>query len=197
MSNAPMMKSTSLREQKPLVAIAGIYGSYASDAVREYFGDDAALIEAKNFIEAVNKVKEGIARYCLLPIKNSIIGKISEAVKAVEGSELEQIGICRLEIRHCLAGIYNSHLTLIKEVVSHPAAIMQCSNFLESLGQVRFTDASDTATALQIVLAKGDPATACIVSHGFAERSGAKILAENIANHEVNWTQFEIFKLPE
>ena len=97
-----------------------------------------------------------------------------------------------LPVRHCLLGVPGSVREEIKSVISHPQALLQCSDYIERrhYDTVEF---GNTALAAGKVKEDADPSVAAIASRETAEIMGLDILDENIQDSGINTTRFAVF----
>jgi chorismate mutase/prephenate dehydratase len=146
----------------------------------------------RSFAEALEGVEAGEAGYAVLPIENTTAGSINQTYDLLRGTELGIVGEEVLRIRHCLLGPEGAELESVERILSHPQALIQCSRFLADLHDVDQVAFNDTAAAARTVSSAGDSTQAAIASAEAGERFGLKILAEDIADQEENWTRFVV-----
>jgi len=173
------------------VAFQGEPGAYSEMAVCKHFGVKAQPIPCKSFNDVFKKVNSGIVDYGVLPIENSIEGSVNQVYDLLLTSDLMICGEVVLKIEHCLIGNPNSDLNYVKRVYSHPQALAQCSEFLESL-KCEVIPTYDTAGSVKIVKERGLTDEAAIANEKTAEIYGMKILARNISNSPYNYTRFVV-----
>ena len=117
----------------PKVAIQGEEGSFSEEAGIKYWGNSVVFIPKINSDEVIDAVEEGKADYGLLPVENSLIGSISTTYDLLLESHLPIIGEIITPISHYLLSIKKVPLSNIRKIYSHPAALSQCSSFLQGL----------------------------------------------------------------
>jgi chorismate mutase/prephenate dehydratase len=177
------------------VAFQGEEGSYSSMAARKYFATRSSEMEflgRRSFAEALDAVERGDAGYAVLPIENTTAGSINQTYDLLRGTELGIVGEEILRIRHCLLGLEGAGVTGVRRILSHPQALLQCSRFLTEIPDVDQVAYNDTAAAARTVAAAGETAQAAIASAEAGERFGLRILAEDIADQDENWTRFVV-----
>jgi prephenate dehydratase len=136
-------------------------------------------------------VKSGDARYAMIPIENSVAGRVADIHHLLPRAGLHIVGEHFLRVRHQLMGLPNASLATVKKALSHTQALGQCRNTLRKLNLVPVPEA-DTAGSARMVAEAGDPALAAIASSLAAEIYGLKILAADIEDEQHNTTRFVI-----
>jgi len=129
-----------------------------------------------------NKVKMGI-----IPIENSLTGRIGESTELIINSKLK---ICKeglLPIVHCLISKNNTSIIKIKKIYAHPEALSQCKNFLKSI-KCEAISWYDGAAAADIV--KNEKNTALIASKKVADIHSLRIIKRNIQDLKNDITRF-------
>ena len=110
-------------------------------------------------LEALNA---GEVDYAVLPIENSIAGSINESYDLLAKMGLSLVGEEFQPIAHCLIGAANVAVSDIRRVYSHPVALAQCGEFLETLEDCHVEAFADTAMSVEKVKNDGDPTQAAI-----------------------------------
>lgn len=176
------------------IAIQGIKGSNHHQVVREYFGDDTALLECFTFHELVDQLLQGKADKGVMAIENSIAGSIIPNYALVYQNNLHIIGEHYLNIHHHLMCLPGQTLDDIKEVRSHPMALLQCREYLKTQKHIKMVEDFDTAdTARQIQENKWN-GIAAIAPAVAADLYGLEILASDIQTIKNNATRFIVIK---
>jgi prephenate dehydratase len=142
-----------------------------------------------SFEEAFAAVREGKARLAMIPIDNSIAGRVADIHHILPHSGLHIVGEHFQRVEHCLLALKSAKTEDLTEAHSHVHALGQCRKALKALGLNAVVHA-DTAGAAQDVAAWGDPTKAAISSSLAAEIYGLKILKRNIEDAEHNTTRF-------
>lgn len=172
------------------VAIQGIAGSYSDAAVDLFLEAGAERVCFDSFSSALNAVAEGSADYAVIPVHNSLAGRLSEVSRLIIECGLKKQGLEPLPVRHVLAAAPGAHLDEIRSVVSHKVALLQCRKFLSSQPGVRTRSAPDTASSVREVVNNGDRTSAAIGSKRAAEIYGAEVILERVADADTNITTF-------
>src|SRR6202012_3628862 len=125
----------------------------------------------------------------MIPIENSVAGRVSDIHHLMPTAGLHIIAESFLPIRNQLLGPKGATLEGIKTVESHIMALGQCRNYIRKLG-VKAVVAADTAGAAKEVAEAGDPTRGAIASMLAAEIYGLDILARNIEDASHSTTRF-------
>lgn len=173
-----------------VVAIQGISGSYSEQATRRILGNDAAILECRDFEKTFSAVTSRRAEFAVVPVENKIVGEIKTAVDLLRASRLRILDRVELEVRHVLAGTPDAEFAKLTTVRSHIEALKQCRRFfIENTHLVQVIGA-DTASSIRRIIDEKNRMHAAIGSRRASEIYGAKVLKENIADDAENWTTF-------
>jgi prephenate dehydratase len=176
--------------QPMTIAFQGEPGANSHIAIAEAF-PDATPLPCATFEDALAAITSGAANLGMIPIENSLAGRVADIHHLLPQSGLFIVGEWFLPIRHQLMAPRGATLADIKTVESHVHAIGQCRRIIRKLG-IRSIIAGDTAGAARIVAERGDKACAAIASRLAAEIYGLDILAEDIEDEAHNTTRFVI-----
>jgi prephenate dehydratase len=170
------------------VAFQGESGANSHIACRDTYPDyDAA--PCSTFEDAFAAVSGGDADLGMIPIENSLAGRVADIHHLMPTSGLHIIGEYFLPVRHQLMAPRGATLAGIKTVESHVMALGQCRNVIRRLGLKRIV-AADTAGSAREVAERGDRSRAAIASRLAAEIYGLEILAEDVEDEAHNTTRF-------
>jgi len=136
-------------------------------------------------------VKSGDADYAMIPIENSVAGRVADIHHLLPHAGLYIVGEHFLRVRHQLMAIQVASLATIKKALSHTQALGQCRRTLRKLELAPVPEA-DTAGSARIVAQAGDPTLAAIASGLAAEIYGLKILMHDIEDEAHNTTRFVV-----
>ncbi len=183
-----------VREQieNPKIVYFGSEGAYSEEAAIGFFGEESDRFCARAFEDAFEALRDGRADYAVLPIENSSTGTIAGVADLLVKYGYYIVGEIYIPIRHCLMGVKGASLSDIKTVYSHEQGLLQCSEFLKGLGDVRSEEYYSTALSAKAVADKGDKTKAAIASKRTATLYGLDILAEEINTSGKNTTRFAI-----
>jgi prephenate dehydratase len=179
-----------------VVSYQGEPGAFSSQAALQVF-PDCELLPCRTFEDALAAVSDGAARYGMIPIDNSIAGRVADIHHLLPRSGLHIIGEHFLPIRFHLMAVEGATLATLKTVQSHIHALGQCRKIIRKLG-LKAEVAADTAGSARQVAEAGDPTRAAIAPHIAAEVYGLNILMEDIEDEKHNTTRFVVLsKYPE
>ena len=170
------------------IAFQGEPGANSHEACRTYFPDYEAY-PCKTFEEAFEAIKTGAAQLGMIPIENSIAGRVADVHHLLPASGLKIIGERFKPIRFQLMANKGVKLEDVKVVSSMPIALSQCRNSLKRLG-VETEAAGDTAGAATALALKPNPHHAAVAPALAAEIYGLDILARDIEDERHNTTRF-------
>ena len=174
------------------VAIQGVKGSFHHAVAQSYYGEGLTLVECETFDATVNKLLEDKANQAVMAIENSIAGSIIPNYALIDQNELQIVGEYALSIHHNLMALPGQTLADLKEVRSHPMALLQCKDFFKDYPHIRLVEAEDTADeALQISENKIS-GIAAIASVAAADLYNLEVLASSIQTIKNNVTRFVI-----
>lgn len=176
------------------IAIQGTEASFHDVAAREYFGSAIDLVECRTFRQQCRELVADGSDYALMAIENSLVGSILPNYGLLEEFPIEIAGEVYIRIQQHLLALPGQRLADIASVRSHPIALQQCSEFLESQPQIRSIESHDTAASAKEIAANQLQGVAAIAGRLAAERFGLVILAESIENNRANYTRFLILE---
>lgn len=181
-----------LKKDGVTVAYQGVEGSYGHGAALKYFGDGAKLYHVTAMEDAMVEVEEGRADYAVLPIENSSAGAVSDNYDLLVKHNVYIVGETQLPVCHALLGLPEASLGDVKQVYSHPQALMQCSHYLNEHRDWRQVSMINTAVAAKKVLEDKNPSQAAVASEIAGQLYGLKVLEHAINNNKNNTTRFII-----
>jgi len=183
--------AASKRIQGAGVAFQGETGAYSEEAASQFFGSSIRLNSCESLEDVFKAVERDEVQFGVVPAENSLEGSISRTFDLLLDSSLRVYGEKELRVVHCLIGVPEARLDLIKRVYSHPQALGQCKTFLRQLG-CELIPTNDTAGSVKLIKEKGTPDRGAIASARAAEIYGMKILAREIEDNPNNFTRFFI-----
>ena len=170
------------------VSFQGAPGANSQIAVEQAF-PDALPLPCFAFEDALDAVKEGRADCAMIPIENSLHGRVADIHFLLPESGLVITGEHFLPIRYALMGL--GPLDGIKQATSHPQALGQCRHWLRARG-IQPVTYSDTAGAAALVVEGNDPSVAAIAPLRAAAIYGLDVLAEALEDSSDNMTRFVV-----
>jgi prephenate dehydratase len=172
------------------IAFQGVPGAYGHISCRAVFPEMEA-IACETFTGALSMVRQEQARYAMIPVENSLGGRVADIHHLLPESGLYIIGEHFQPVQHQLLAVPGAKLGDIKAVHSHEQALSQCRNFTRELGIepiVHF----DTAGSAKMVAELGDKSQASIASSLAAEIYGLDVLRDRVEDRLGNTTRFLI-----
>ncbi|MGO4715940.1 prephenate dehydratase [Bradyrhizobium sp. 2TAF24] len=177
------------------IAFQGEKGANSHIAIAEAFPDAEAL-PCATFEDALAAISSGDADLGMIPIENSVAGRVADIHHLLPHSGLFIIGEWFLPIRHQLVAPRGATLEGIKTVESHVHALGQCRKIIRQLG-IKPIVAVDTAGSARAVAERGDKTCAAISSRLAAEIYGLDILSADIEDESHNTTRFVVLSRTE
>jgi prephenate dehydratase len=173
------------------VAIQGYEGSFHQEAARKYFGNNVEVIPCDTFRQVVKVASDkNESDGGVMAIENSIAGSILPNYNLLQKSNLTIVGEKYLHIRQHLLVNRGVQLSDIKEVHSHPMALLQCLDFLEQHHSWKLVETDDTALSARFVHRHKSKHTAAIASKLAAELYELEMIAPDIHTLKNNYTRF-------
>jgi prephenate dehydratase len=170
------------------IAFQGELGAYSHQACRETY-PDMEPVPCPTFEEAIAEVRHGEAKLAMLPIENSLYGRVADIHHLLPESGLYIIREHFVPIRLQLLGVPGAKLEDIREAQSHTVALGQCRRFLKAHG-IQPVTGGDTAGSAAHVAEAGVKTRAAIASTLAGELNGLEVLAADIEDADHNTTRF-------
>ena len=172
------------------IAFQGLQGAYSDMACRRaYPGLDP--LPCATFEETFAAVEQGRAAFAMIPIENSIAGRVADIHRLLPGSKLHIIGEHFQPVNHHLLGCRGAVVKDLTEVHSHMHALAQCRSLISGLG-IKARVVADTAGAAAEISKTGDKRHGAIASQLAAEIYGLDVLRDNVEDAEHNTTRFVV-----
>jgi len=177
-------------DAKTIVAFQGELGANSHIACREAFPDMTPLA-CPTFEDVFAAVEEGRARLAMIPIENSVAGRVADIHHLLPQAQLYIVGEHFLRVRHQLLALKGATLKDLRVVQSHVMALGQCRKAIRELGLTALV-AADTAGSAREIAQIQDKSRAAIASDLAAEIYGLDILRRDIEDADHNTTRFII-----
>ncbi len=172
------------------ISFQGIAGAYSDLACRTAC-PSLETVPCKSFEETFRAVREKRADLAMIPVDNTIAGRVADVHHLLPTSRLHIVGEHFQTISHCLVGLPGTKLTEITDIHSHIHALPQCRNYIRDHNFTAHI-AADTASGAASLKKNGNPAHAAVASELAAELYGLDILDRNIQDNSLNTTRFLI-----
>jgi len=173
-----------------LIAFQGHYGAYSDMACRAKF-PDLTTMPCESFEDTFAAVREGRAGCAMIPIENSVAGRVADIHHLLPDSGLNIVGEHFQRVNHKLLAPKGAKIDGLKRVLSHEQALSQCRKYLREHGLNPHVYA-DTAGAAELVAGEGDATQGAIASRLAGEIYALEILAADIEDAVHNTTRFVI-----
>ncbi|MHA1524981.1 MAG: prephenate dehydratase [Alphaproteobacteria bacterium] len=177
-------------DQASKIVFQGEPGANSHIACQEMYPQMQA-VPCHTFEDVFAALKRGEAHYAMIPIENSVAGRVADIHHLLPASGMYIVGEHFLRVHHQLLGLKGAKLDTITAVHSHVHALGQCRNLIRDRGLATVV-APDTAGAAREIAANGDPTQAAIASALAAEIYGLEILGTDIEDEAHNTTRFLI-----
>jgi prephenate dehydratase len=185
-----MKKKSAADAGRGIIAFQGAPGAYSDLACRQVFPRMKTL-PCAGFEDAIAAVRKSRAELAMLPIENSVAGRVADIHHLLPRSGLHIIGEHFQRVNHHLLAVKGTKLQDLKTVRSHVHALSQCRKLIRALGLEAVVSA-DTAGSAAEVAARGDKTVAAIASELAGKTYGLVSLKQNIEDEEHNTTRFLI-----
>jgi prephenate dehydratase len=177
------------------IAFQGDPGANSDIASRDVY-PDCETVPCATFDDALAAVSNGDADLGMIPIENSIAGRVADIHHLLPHANLHIIGEYFLPIHFSLMAPKGATLGTIKTVESHIHALGQCRRFIREHGYKAVT-AGDTAGAARQIAPTGDVTRGALAPKLAAQIYGLDVLAENVEDEAHNTTRFVILSREE
>lgn len=177
------------------VSIQGYAGAFHEAAARSYFTEKEVItVPARTFADVIRQVESGESDLGLMAIENTLAGSLMANYDLLQTADLRITGEVYLRIRQNLMALPGTRLEDLRQVFSHPVALMQCQEFFKAWPRIELIEDVDTALSAREVLESGDPSRGAIASATAAELYNLEILAPGIETNKLNHTRFLVLE---
>lgn len=174
------------------IAIQGFTGSFHAMAAQKYFGSGHELVMCDSFFNLFKALRIGEADAAVMAIENTIAGTILFNYTLLKESNCYIGGETYLRIEHALLALPGQTIADIKEVRSHPMALMQCMRFFANHAHIKLVEDKDTALMAEQIAQRQSIGIAAIADKSVAPLFGLEVLQQNIEDSAHNYTRFLI-----
>ena len=176
------------------IAIQGIKGSFHHIVAEKFFGENIELAECMSFTEIPVLLKNDRVESAVMAIENSIAGAILPNYALIDEYELSIEGEVYVNIHHHLMALEGQDLSDIKEVWSHPMALLQCRKFFREHPGIKLIEEKDTAEVARRIQQENIKGVAAVASKRAADLFNLKIISNDIQTIKHNSTRFFVLK---
>lgn len=174
------------------VAIQGIESSFHHQAAEKLFpNEEITLLMCDSFEKVTKAINNSIADFGVIAIENTIVGSILPNYGLIDTGDFEILAETVLNIQMYVMALESESIHDIKEIHSHPVALLQCSDYLQKFPpQFKIIEGKDTASEAKRIKDQNLTGVAAIAGKQVAEKFGLKILDSNIQDIKENQTRF-------
>ncbi len=176
------------------IAIQGIKGSFHHQVATEYFDQIDQLDQCMSFEKLVKSLTQNTSEKAIMALENSIAGSIIPNYALIDNHNLHIIGEHYLDIHMNLMALKGQSIQDIREVHSHPIALLQCAVFFEQYPHIKLVESGDTAETAQRIQNQKILGIAAVASPLAAKLYDLEILAHGIHTIKSNKTRFVVLK---
>ncbi len=177
------------------IAIQGIQGSNHHIVAKNYYGEKIQLNECLSFDILADKLLNSSSEEAVMAIENTIAGSIIPNYALIDKHNLHISGEYYLPIHHHLMALPNQSIEDIKEVCSHPMALLQCKEFFKKYPSIKLVEGVDTSAVAKTISEKKLKGVAAIAPKIAADIFGLEIIEDEIQTIKNNETRFVILQI--
>jgi prephenate dehydratase len=175
------------------IVIQGGYGAFHEIAALQYFdSEDVSILPRDTFKDLMAALKVNKADYGIMAIENSLAGSILPNYSLLKDSPMKIIGEIYMRIRQNLVALPGQTISDLKEVYSHPMAILQCQVFFDQYDDIKLIESMDTALSAKKIRDEELRGVGAIASSLAAEKFDLEVIASGIETNKKNYTRFLI-----
>ena len=183
-----------MNQQKKLkVTIQGVEGCFHDAAAREFFkGREIETVPCNTFPDMMETLYNDASLIGIMAIENTIAGSLLQNHELLRQHNLQIIGEHKKRISHVLAALPGETIDTLREVNSHPMALMQCELFLRKHKNLKMIESFDTAGSAKEIAEHNLKGHAAVCGEYAANLYGLEILEKSIETNKRNFTRFLI-----
>ena len=174
------------------IAIQGAEGSNHHKVARDFYGTLIALKECMSFDALVDSLLDASAKFGVMALENTIAGSIIPNYALIDSNNLHIIGEEYLNIHHHLMCLKGQKIENIKEVWSHPMALLQCKEFFKKYPHIKLVEDVDTADVAKRISNENLVGIGAIAPKIASEIFDLEIIEDEIQTIKENATRFVI-----
>jgi prephenate dehydratase len=179
-------------KMKNIIAIQGAEGSNHHKVARDFYGDKVQLNECLSFDALVDSLLDKTSDKGIMAIENTIAGSIIPNYALIDANNLYISGEEYLNIHHHLMALPGQKIEDIKEVCSHPMALLQCKEFFKKYPHIRLVEDVDTAEVAKRISKNKLKGVAAIAPKLAADLFELEVIEDEIQTMKENATRFVI-----
>ncbi|OAD45882.1 prephenate dehydratase [Polaribacter atrinae] len=175
-----------------IIAIQGAEGSNHHKVARDFYGTSIDLKECMSFDVLVDSLLDNTADLGIMALENTIAGSIIPNYALIDQNNLHIIGEEYLNIHHHLMALKGQGIEDIKEVWSHPMALLQCKEFFKKYPHIKLVEDVDTAEVAKRISKENLVGIAAIAPRIAAEIFDLEVIEDELQTIKDNSTRFVI-----
>jgi len=175
-----------------IIAIQGAEGSNHHKVARNFYGNSIQLKECMSFDELVDSLLNKSASLGVMALENTIAGSIIPNYALIDKYNLHITDEEYLNIHHHLMALKGQSIEDIKEVWSHPMALLQCKEFFKKHPHIKLVEDVDTAEVAKRISKENLKGIAAIAPKIAAEIFDLKVIEDELQTIKDNSTRFVI-----
>ena len=179
---------------KKNIGIQGVKGSFHHIVANSYFGEEISLTEFLSFEEMISTLCKDQIDYAVMAIENSTAGSIIPNYALIDEYDVNIVGEYYLQIIHNLMALKGQSINDIKEVQSHPMALLQCRDFFKKNPNITLVEEKDTAQIAKKIAKNKILGLGAIASKLAYKIYELNIINDNIQTIKKNQTRFVILQ---
>jgi prephenate dehydratase len=179
------------------IAIQGAEGSNHHKVARDFYGSEIQLKECMSFDVLVDSLLDGSADLGVMALENTIAGSIIPNYALIDKYNLHITGEEYLHIHHHLMGLKGQKIEEIKEIWSHPMALLQCKEFFKKYPHIKLVEDVDTAEVAKRISKENLVGIGAIAPKIAAEIFNLEVIEDEIQTIKDNATRFVIVQTQE
>ena len=184
-----LKETPQLFPETAMVACQGVEGAYSGIACEKLFVRPA-IFYFSTFDAVFSAIEKGLCRYGVIPVENSTAGTVNQVYDLMRKHDFRIVRSVRVKVDHNLLVKPGTKLSDIREIYSHPQAIAQCADFLQSLKNVKVIPCENTAVAAKMAAEALEPGIAALSSRACSKLYGLEILQSDVQDSGNNYTRF-------
>ena len=179
-------------KMEKIIAIQGAEGSNHHKVASNFYGTAIQLKECMSFDALVENLLNKTANAGIMALENTIAGSIIPNYALIDNNNLHIVSEEYLNIHHHLMALENQEIKDIKEVWSHPMALLQCKEFFKKHPHIKLVEDVDTAEVAKRIAKEQLHGIAAVAPKLAAKIFGLAILEDEIQTIKDNATRFVI-----
>ena len=176
------------------VAIQGWRAAFHEEAASKCFGEEIQIVECSTFQKLFDHLDQHRNDLAVMAIENSVAGSILPNYARLRDSDLQIIGEVYLRIEMNFMALPGQTTADIKEVHSHPIAILQSHKFFREHPNILAVESDDTAYSAKLISEQGIKGRGALASRKAADLYGLEILKAGVETNKRNFTRFLILE---